>query len=804
MGREIWDAIAKTEQRRLMVKLLIIYLAVALPFKALDILPDLANIRPNSAFIPVYGYLFGPVGAWANAFGNCFYDILTGSFTKSSLAGNLANFCIPLLMTGLWRRWVGNQFHLKSMKNLGWYVLIAVICAIAKAGIITPAVVFFYPDVSGVAFAQAVVATEITFYLVPAIAILIILPCLYGYEACGLDGHGRQGAPLKFVSLSLDHQERLERILAKTGSQSCQYGFASLYVYREKYGTQVCLTPEGTLFIRQLLRKQGNRVAYFLPVNTADLPTAIRRMERTAKKDGHGMFLFGLTKERAALLRTLLPGSVSVDMDRDWTEYLYDCRDIAALDRADLGKMRRDIQRFWRCQGAAVIVAPVRDQDVPQLRKFHARWCQDYAQGQALPESLAAETVAISRCLDHFQELHLSGLIVRDGEAIIGYALGGLLPGDAFDVMFMKTLRTYSQLNKVLVHELARRRMAAMLNLEEDLGLPGLRRSKLQLQPALLLDKYTAVRTEQETPGLNRFQANLCLLTVVLCWSFEVIILKNIPESVPGFAVTALTNLMGGVILAIIFFRQIRKFSTRKLWKVMLPLAVLNIGYNLLRFDATRYLPAHVIEYTSGAALVILPLLLWLVFREKQHWPVWIGGSLVLLGIGCSLDWTFPSGQSYGLTIMLGFCFFFASYVIVLNKLSKQQDAITLTVHLLSLVGFLSLVAWVILLPHTVWAIDYSGNFWASIFSDAYFICVFATVLNILVQKFVSPLDAVAIYSLGPAIVLIMSIALPPQLAVEFELTTSAVIGCIIIVAGSILCQADWTILHQKYARFLQ
>lgn len=53
MWHEVIEAVSNSTQRRLMLKLLGIYLLVALPFKALDILPDLANIRPNSAFIPI-------------------------------------------------------------------------------------------------------------------------------------------------------------------------------------------------------------------------------------------------------------------------------------------------------------------------------------------------------------------------------------------------------------------------------------------------------------------------------------------------------------------------------------------------------------------------------------------------------------------------------------------------------------------------------------------------------------------------------------------------------------------------------
>ena len=48
---------------------------------------------------------------------------------------------------------------------------------------------------------------------------------------------------------------------------------------------------------------------------------------------------------------------------------------------------------------------------------------------------------------------------------------------------------------------------------------------------------------------MNSMQANLCLICVTLCWSTEVIIFANIPESVPPFATTCITSMIGAVLL---------------------------------------------------------------------------------------------------------------------------------------------------------------------------------------------------------------------------------------------------------------
>ena len=56
---------------------------------------------------------------------------------------------------------------------------------------------------------------------------------------------------------------------------------------------------------------------------------------------------------------------------------------------------------------------------------------------------------------------------------------------------------------------------------------------------------------------MNKLQADLSLLCATMCWSSEVIIYAAIPNSVPNFATTAITNAIGAFILFIAFYNRI-------------------------------------------------------------------------------------------------------------------------------------------------------------------------------------------------------------------------------------------------------
>lgn len=90
------------------------------------------------------------------------------------------------------------------------------------------------------------------------------------------------------------------------------------------------------------------------------------------------------------------------------------------------------------------------------------------------------------------RELDLEGILLRIGGTVEGYAYGSVLPGGAFDVMVLKGNLDFRFVWRALLRELARYCVdkATYLNLEEDLGLPGLRENKLSYQPCALMEKY--------------------------------------------------------------------------------------------------------------------------------------------------------------------------------------------------------------------------------------------------------------------------------------------------------------------------
>ena len=109
------------------------------------------------------------------------------------------------------------------------------------------------------------------------------------------------------------------------------------------------------------------------------------------------------------------------------------------------------------------------------------------------------EQVAISRALRHWQELDMEGLVLMDGEDILAMTMGSHLANNTFDVQFEKAIdeTAYVALcSSFAGHLMEKYPHLQYLNREDDLGIEGLRKSKLAYNPVTMIEKHWACLKE--------------------------------------------------------------------------------------------------------------------------------------------------------------------------------------------------------------------------------------------------------------------------------------------------------------------
>ena len=275
---------------------------------------------------------------------------------------------------------------------------------------------------------------------------------------------------------------------------------------------------------------------------------------------------------------------------------------------------------------------------------------------------------------------------------------------------------------------------------------------------------------------------------MTLLWSTEVIIFACIPDSVVPFATTAITSLIGGLLLFLCFFKRIKaalKNGGKKLLLNGLLLSVLNCGYNVLYQYGLKEFDVSTGAFTISMTVVILPVIL-MMRKQNVDRKTWISAILVLVGIVVSYCGRIGSLSIPGLLILIGGCIIRAIYIIKLNEAAREYDPVSISALISAFVGVISFVIWFVIQPATFAAIEWNSQIIASLFIHAYFIVMFAQTINIFAQRTATPAAATIIYSLEIIFSLIWGMTMPSSIVTPVTPDVFMIIGAAFIVLGNL------------------
>ena len=211
-----------------------------------------------------------------------------------------------------------------------------------------------------------------------------------------------------------------------------------------------------------------------------------------SRKERIKPYFFGVTEDNLSLFEQSIKHSFKITEQRDWFEYLYRSEKFVDFASSELSKQRRAVNRFWNLYGAEAAVERISPSNIQKVVKYQSAWLANNLDRNMDRDSLISENESILNGLDNFWSLNLEGIIVSVGKSVRGYAYGTILPGGAFDIIAQKGDVEYQQIYKVVLQEHVKTfyERAELTNMEEDIGLVGLRRSKERYKPDYMLKKY--------------------------------------------------------------------------------------------------------------------------------------------------------------------------------------------------------------------------------------------------------------------------------------------------------------------------
>ena len=297
---------------------------------------------------------------------------------------------------------------------------------------------------------------------------------------------------LEFEALELEDYDRVYRYMSEYGEGSCQHSFVSMYSLHEKYGDMIC-ESENTLYtLRSHLCDDRYRV-YLAPFGSGEPKEAFLHIFADAERHGKKVRFWTLTEAYAKLLEELFPERFLIEEQRDLFEYMYYTNVMATFPGRKLHKRRSEANQFRRLYGEDVTVCLIEKKDFEDMLVYEDQWIHQNMETHDM-DALQREARMIKKQLEYYDELHLSGVVLRYRGEVRGFSYGTKLSDAHFDAIAEKGDRDLEYIYRVLRQESVKQ--CAMdctyVNMEEDVGVPGLRSLKLSYKPEYLLRKYIA------------------------------------------------------------------------------------------------------------------------------------------------------------------------------------------------------------------------------------------------------------------------------------------------------------------------
>ena len=297
---------------------------------------------------------------------------------------------------------------------------------------------------------------------------------------------------IAFKDITLQDKDSITAYTMNSCRRNCDLSFSNLCSWRFLYDTKFAFIDDFLVFKFWA----GGELAYMMPVGTGNPEKAVKALIEDARQEGQSFCMLGACSCMREELENMMPGQFTFTADRDYADYIYLRTDLATLVGKKFQSKRNHINKFRNTYPNHEYTAITPDR-IQECLDLEAEWCKVNHCDQQ--EGTGNERRALIYALHHFEELGLTGGILRVDGKIVAFTFGMPINKETFGVHVEKADTRIDGAYAMINYEFANRvpEQYIYLNREEDLGLEGLRKAKLSYQPETILEKYMVCLQEQ-------------------------------------------------------------------------------------------------------------------------------------------------------------------------------------------------------------------------------------------------------------------------------------------------------------------
>ncbi|MFP4455461.1 MAG: DUF2156 domain-containing protein [Desulfonatronovibrio sp.] len=285
---------------------------------------------------------------------------------------------------------------------------------------------------------------------------------------------------MKFTPVTMDLQQDYNQVLNHTSQTASDFSFANIYGWAEEYGLEIAFDQE-----LAWIRQNNPEKLYWAPVGKWDInwQKAISNLPESRK-------IVRIPRQLALIWQDQLP-DMKIHPDRDHWDYLYSVPELIELKGNRFHRKKNLYNQFIKNYDYTYV--ELGRKDIEEVLALQTEWCL-WKECEDSP-ALEAENKAIVRVLSRWEDLQgLFGGGIMVGSEMVAYTVAEALSDSTVVIHFEKGCPgykgVYQAINKLFLENSASG--YELVNREQDLGDPGLKKAKESYNPVSYLKKYTA------------------------------------------------------------------------------------------------------------------------------------------------------------------------------------------------------------------------------------------------------------------------------------------------------------------------
>jgi len=295
-----------------------------------------------------------------------------------------------------------------------------------------------------------------------------------------------------FKEITLDDMALFTEAFKELKPIASEFTFPYLYMWRKDYNFSYTVVED---YICLISRSKVYPPYSFCPIpvkgvdDEQKLKKAIRFIEKYFEENGMSLRYARVCESCNDKLKAVYQDNITIEPLPQTYDYVYNASDLINLAGKKYSRKRNHISQFMRLYGDYEYV-PVTEDNLDECKRILDKWAD---QNEI---NLAAESGERFACYQLFENwsrfTSLKGALIKVGGSFEAFTIGELLNPETALIHIEKANTDYHGLYAIINRDFCMNEWSNVkyINREEDLGIEGLRKSKLSYNPAFMVKKF--------------------------------------------------------------------------------------------------------------------------------------------------------------------------------------------------------------------------------------------------------------------------------------------------------------------------